>query len=121
MALTSRELVRAEISALFDSITELQENLAYPPLALQGKSPVLSLHSDGTIPKMVSASVNEFDHYFIATIYINREAHGTESGETLLDQIYTKVLQEVRDQVTGTNYATLVGGSRPECARLCDD
>lgn len=116
MALTNRGLVRAEISALFDSITALQENLAYPPLALEGKSPVLFMHGDGTLPQMLARLSNQFDFFFMATIAINRVAHGGEEAEDLLDTIWTSVIQKVRDNVTGTNYMALTvwsGRSRP--------
>lgn len=107
MALTARETIRAEISALFDSISELQSNVAYPPLELKGQSPVLSLHTGGTSPTFTSASANEIYHQFVVTVYVNREAHGAENSETLLDQIVLKVLQKIRDDVSGTSYMTL--------------
>lgn len=116
MALTNRGSVRAEISALFDSITALQENLAYPPLALEGKSPVLFMHGDGTFPQMLAKLTNQFDHFFVVTIAINRVAHGAEEAEDLLDTIWTAVQQKVRDNVTGTTYMALTtwsGRSRP--------
>lgn len=108
MALTNRGLVRAEISALFTSITALQENLAYPPLALEGKSPVLFMQGDGTLPQMLAKLSNQFDFFFVATIAINRVAHGGEEAENLLDDIWTAVLQKIRDNVSGTNYMALV-------------
>lgn len=108
MALTNRGLVRAEISALFDSISELQQNLAYPPTALNGESPILTMRGDGTTPEMVSANHNQFDHFFIATILVNQAAHGVEGSEDLLDTIYTAVMQKIRDNITGTNFQELV-------------
>lgn len=107
MPLTSRELVREEISDLFDSITALQANLAYPPLALEGKSPLLYIHNSGTLPEMLGAYSNQFDYFFTLTICINRKAHGESASETLLDQIWTNVLQKIRDNNSGTNYSVL--------------
>lgn len=107
MPLTSRELVREEISDLFDSITALQANLSYPPIALEGKSPVLYMHNAGTLPEMMSASSNQFDYFFVLTIAVNRKAHGEAGAETLLDQIWTSVLQKIRDNNSGTNYSVL--------------
>jgi hypothetical protein len=117
--LTNRQLIRAEISALFDDIDALAANLAYAPLRLGGMSPILALRVDGTMPMFVTKTVNQFDHFFLATIFINREAHGAQSADNLLDQIYTTVLQRIRNQVTGTNYMELVASSersRPDFA-----
>jgi hypothetical protein len=117
--LTSRQLIRAEISALFDDIDALASNLPYAPLRLGGMSPVLSLRVDGTLPLFVTATVNQFDHYFLATIFVNREAHGAVAADDLLDEIYTAVLQRIRNQVIGTNYMELVASSersRPDFA-----
>lgn len=117
MAIVDRALVRAEISALFDDIEALEANLAYPPLELSGRSPVVSLHGDGTIPQFLSADYNQFDHFFVATIYVNRRAHGGEMAEALLDAIYTAILQAARDAVTGVHYMEMVAApgarSRP--------
>jgi hypothetical protein len=120
MALTDRKLVRQEISALFNGITEVQENLAYPPLALEGKSPVVWMYGDGTLPQMLARLSNQFDYFFIITIAINRQAHGSAS-EDLLDTIWTKVLQAIRDNVSGTNYSALEAAtqrSRPIFAKV---
>ncbi len=108
MALTDRKLIRAEVSALFDGITELQANYAYPVLELGGLSPVMDMHSDGTRAGMISASVNRFDHYFKLGVYVNRTAHGAEEAENLLDSIYTQIMQECRDHITGTLFMELV-------------
>lgn len=108
MALTSRQTVREEVSALFNGITEVQLNAAYPLLALNGQSPVLELRDDGTSPMFVSKSNNQVDHYFKLAIFINREAHGAEAAENLLDTIWTAVMQACRDQVTGTSFMELV-------------
>lgn len=107
MALTDRKLIREEISALFDSISAIQENLDHPPITIEGKSPVVSIHADGTLANMVAKNTNEFDHFFRVTIYVNREAHGSADAEDKLDEIYTAIMQEIRDQVTGTNYMEL--------------
>lgn len=114
MALTARETIRAEISALFDSISEVQDNIAYPPLELKGQSPVISTHTGGTRPTFTSASANEIYHSFVVTVYVNREAHGASGAETLLDQIVMKVLQAIRDDVSGTSYMTLAVSGRSE-------
>lgn len=121
MALTSRQLIRDEISTLFDGVAALQENLAYPPLALEGKSPLFYLHADGTLPLMLSLNANQFDHYFIGTIAVNREKHGASGAEDLLDTIWTAILQEVRDTPTGTYYMSLdvaANRSRPYFATV---
>lgn len=107
MALTNRKLVRQEISNLFDGITSLQQNLEYPPIALEGKSPVFYLHSDGTMPLMLAKYSNQFDHFFVGTIAINRQKHGASGAEDLLDTIYTAILQAVRDTPSGTTYMSV--------------
>lgn len=107
MALTNRKLIRQEISDLFDSVTSLQANLDYPPIALEGKSPVFYMHSDGTLPLMLSLHANQFDHFFVGTIAVNREKHGAQGAEELLDTIYTAILQEVRDTPSGTYYMSV--------------
>lgn len=109
MALTSRQTVREEVSALWDGISELQANYAYPILQLDGSSPILDLRIVGTSPMFVSKSTNQIDHYFKVRIFVNRNAHGGAGGaEDMLDLIWLKVMQACRDNVTGTNFAELV-------------
>lgn len=112
MALTDRTVVRAEISALFTGITAVQENLAYPPLSLDGKSPLLYLHNDGTFPEMLARLSNQFDYFFVLTIAINRQKHGASGGEDKLDEVWTAVLQKIRDTPSGTNYSVLTASSQ---------
>lgn len=108
MALTSRQTVREEVSALWDGITELQANYAYPILQLDGSSPVVDLRIVGTVPTFVSKTNNQIDHHFKARIFINRAAHGAEEAENLLDAIWLKMLQACRDFVTGVSFYQLV-------------
>ena len=73
------------------------------------------------MPKMLAKHSNEFDHYFIATIAINRQAHGAAAAEDVLDGVYTAVLQAIRDTPTGTSYSVLVPAvarSRPYFATV---
>jgi len=112
--ITDRSSVRAEIAALFSDITELQAVYAYPPLQLLGQSPVLTIHGNGSLPRMVSAAVNQFDHHYIISIYVNREAHGAEESENLLDSIFTKVMQAIRDNISGTTFTNIVADSRTQ-------
>lgn len=108
MSLTSRKTIREEIAGVFTSaLTAAQEVLDYPPSKLEGKSPVVSLHNGGTTPHFYGKDTNQIDHIFIVTIYINREAHGAEGAEDLLDTLYTAVIQAVRDNVAGTDYSEL--------------
>ena len=107
MALTERKLVRAEISALFAGLTSVQSNLAYPPLALNGISPLVYLQNDGTLPTMLAYSSNLFDYFFVLTICVNRQAHGDEGAEDALDDVWTDVMQAIRDNVTGSTYTAL--------------
>lgn len=83
-----------------------QAVLAYPPLSLQGQSPVVSIHSGGTTPNFHSFNTNLIDHTFVVTIFINREAHGI-TAEDVLDQMYTAVITAVRENITGTDYMEL--------------
>lgn len=106
--ITDRSVIRAEISALFTSIDALESNLAYPPIALEGASPVLYLQADGTLPTMLALHSNQFDHRFVATIAVNRERHGAAAAESVLDDVYTAVVQAIRDNPTGANYMSLV-------------
>ena len=109
MALTSRQTVREEVSALWDGITELQANYAYPILQLDGSSPLVDLRIVGTRAEFVSRSTNKIDHTFKARIFVNRQAHGGAGGaEDLLDAIWLKMMQACRDNVTGTNFMELV-------------
>lgn len=107
MALTSRQTVREEISDLFDDISELQVNYDYPVLKLEGRSPVLTIHSDGTLAEFMGANVTQQDHFFIVTIFVNRQAHGDEACEDLLDVVYTAVMQRLRNNITGSSYSVL--------------
>lgn len=107
MSITSRAAIRAELSGLFDDITALEQNLVYPPLALEGKSPVLYIQSAGTAAEMLSRDVNQIDHLFVVTIAVNRERHGGQAAEDVLDAIWTAVVQAVRATPTGTNYMNL--------------
>lgn len=102
-----REDIRLEVSALFDGITELQANLAYPPLELQGQSPVLSLHVGGTAVEQAADFVR-YDHLLVATTYVNREAHGASAAEALLDAVYTAVVDLVAANRSGTYYDQLI-------------
>lgn len=111
MALTERNLVRAEISALFAGLTSIQSNLAYPPLSLDGKSPLVYLQNDGTLPVMLARYSNQFDFFFVLTICINRQAHGAAGAEDKLDEVWTDVMQAIRDNVTGTTYTALEAAS----------
>jgi hypothetical protein len=108
MSLTNRTLIREEISALFAGIAALERNLAYPPIALEGESPVLYLQAGGTEAVMLSLHANQLDHQFVATIAVNRERHGGAAAEGVLDVAYTSVLQAIRTTPTGTNYMSLV-------------
>lgn len=108
MSITDRAIIRAEISALFDSIAAVEENLPYPPLALEGKSPVLYLHTNGTLPIMLSRHANQVDHQFIITVAINRQRHGADEAENVLDEVWTAVTQAIRTTPTGDSYMSLV-------------
>ena len=108
MSLTDRTLIREEISALFDDITALEKNLPYPPIALEGESPVLYLQAGGTEAVMLSRHANQLDHQFVATIAVNRERHGGAAAEDVLDAVYTAAVQAIRTTPTGTNYMSLV-------------
>lgn len=108
MSITDRGTIRAELSALFDGIATIETNLAYPPIALEGASPVLYLQANGTVPTMLARHSNQFDHQFMATIAVNRERHGAAAAESVLDDVYTAVVQAIRDNPTGTSYMSLV-------------
>ena len=111
MALKSLDLVHTEISALFDSMvgTELQANYARPVLSeeLEGRSPIFSLHYDGSQYQFHSANNNEGTHYWRGTLLINRIGHGATNAETLALQITTKLVQVARDNISGTHYSHL--------------
>lgn len=114
--LTSLDTVLAEVSDLFDGLVtsgDLAANLDHPPLSaeLEGRSPVLSLHYDPIGYEFHGNAVNRTVCAFRATLYINRLAHGNSNTETLLGQLVTKVVQAVRNDVTGATYDELsVGG-----------
>lgn len=109
MALTSRQTVREEVSALWDGITELQANYSYPILQLDGSSPIVDIRNGGTRPMFVSKSTNQIDHTFKVRIFVNRLAHGGTGGaEQMLDLIWLKIMQACRDNVTGTSFMELV-------------
>ena len=112
MALTSIELVLAEVSDLFDSLvtdSDIVANLDHPPLAseLEGRSPIVSTHWNGGIHQFHGNDYTDFDGSWIVTIFINREGHTNTNAETLLAQIASKIMQKVRDNVNGTNYTQL--------------
>ena len=115
MALTDFNVVLAELSAVFDDLVvsgDLAENLAYPPLLedLNGRSPVFSLHYDGSNVEFKAKYATQFDHGWRGTLYINRVAHGNASSEALMLSLVAKLLQRVRDNVTGTSFDELVVG-----------
>ncbi|MCL4867793.1 MAG: hypothetical protein KJ063_02395 [Anaerolineae bacterium] len=118
MALTSQDLVLAEISDLFDSLVvdgTLQANLDHPPLAmeLEGRSPVFSLHYDGGQVMFQGNGSNRSDCLWRGTIYINRRGHGNTNTELLAMQVMTALLQKVRDNVSGTNYVQVALAEQP--------
>ncbi|MCL4867755.1 MAG: hypothetical protein KJ063_02205 [Anaerolineae bacterium] len=115
MALTNRKDVRLEVSALFEGITAIAVNLPYPPLSLDGVSPLVYLHDDGVAPEMLAAASNQFDFYFVLTLCINRQAYGEAAAEDALDEVWTAVMQAIRDNVTGVTYTALEveGRTRP--------
>lgn len=108
MPLANRSLIRAEIAAmlLLELAGTAEEVLDQPPLSLRGASPVVSLHAGGTTATFFGADMNQLDHEFIITVYVNREAHGN-TAEDVLDVMYTAVTQAIRDNVTGTNFMEL--------------
>lgn len=112
MALTSYDLILAEISDLFDPLVtsnDLVANLDHPPLSgeLEGRSPVFSLHFDGSLSSWMGKSNNRHDCFWRGTLYINRRGHTNTTAETLMLQLVTKIMQKIRDDVSGTNYAEL--------------
>lgn len=112
MALTSYDLILAEISDLFDPLVtsdDLVENLDHPPLSseLGGRSPIFSLHFDGALTAWMGLHNNKHNVYWRGTLYINRRGHDNVNTETLMLQLVTKIMQKIRDDVTGTNYAEL--------------
>lgn len=117
MALTSIDTVLAEVSDLFDGLVtngDLAANLDHPPLSdeLEGQSPVHSVHYEGSNFAFHGNSVNQAEHIFRSTLYINRRAHGNSGTEVLLGQLVTKIVQAARDNVTGTNYDELAVGQQ---------
>lgn len=117
MAFTSIEIVHDEISDLFDSMVDADQlvtNLDRPPLSneLEGRSPVLSLHYDGSDITFLGANNNQLEHKFIATLFINREGHGGDNTETLFMQRLTTIIDKIRGAPAGTNYDSLwISGS----------
>ena len=119
MAIKGIDVILAEVSDLFDSLVgpgQLQANLDHPPLAseLEGRSPVHSIHYDGSLPQFGGNRSTQSDHFWRSTLYLNRRGHGSAVTETLMAQLVTAVLQIVRDNVTGTNFdeISLVAGQR---------
>jgi len=121
MPLISFETILAEVSGLFDPLVaggQLQANLDHPPLAseLEGRSPVYSIHYDGSLPKFGGKYVTESDHFWKGTLLLNRRGHGNTNTEILMLQILTAIIQTVRDNVTGTTFdeIAIVSGRRIE-------
>lgn len=107
MALTDRSLVRDEIYGAIAAVTAIQNAYNYPPLALEGASPVVWIHNDGTHANFLARNSNQIDHYFVITIAVNRKAHDVSNAEIVLDDVYTSIMQALRDIVVGTNYSAL--------------
>lgn len=112
MSITSLELILSEVSDLFDQLVtdgDLVTNLDHPPTAneLEGRSPVLSMHYGGGIFRFLGRDRNESEQDWVVTLFVNRAGHGNQNTEDLMGQLITKVVQQVRDTVTGTNYASL--------------
>lgn len=75
--------------------------LDYPPLALDGNSPVIALHDDGAQP--VDATWLRWWVGYRLSVFISRET-GSDSAETLLRQMRTAVFSALRDNVQGVAY-----------------
>lgn len=117
MALQAINTILAEVSDLFDGLVtdgSLAANLDHPPLSdeLEGKSPVHSLHYEGSEYTFHGNSISQAVHQFRSTLYINRRAHGNANTEALLGGLVTKIVQAVRNDVTGTTYDELTIGQR---------
>lgn len=78
--------------------------LDYPPLALEGNSPILSLHDDGTQP--YDGTWRRWWVTYRLTVFINRET-GADAAETLLRTIRKAVLESLESHIIGTNYHSL--------------
>ena len=121
MPLVSIDTILAEVSDLFDPLVaggQLQANLDHPPLAseLEGRSPVFSIHYDGSLPQFGGKNVTQSDHFWKGTLFLNRRGHGNANTEILMLQILTAIIQTIRDNVTGTTFdeIAIVAGRRLE-------
>lgn len=117
MALTDLGAILSEISALFDSLVadgDLAANLDHPPLTdeLEGRSPVLSLHFDGDTTAFKARSSTTVNAAWVATVAVNRKAHGNAQAEILALGIVTKVKQQIRDAGPGTTFAEVALAAR---------
>ena len=102
--------VRRETSQLFDGLvgTILAENLPYMPLALQGKSPVLSTEDRGFRSFLASANPSMFDLYYALVVRVNRDAHGAERAQVVFDDTRKAIIEIVTQlDVTYQNYELL--------------
>jgi len=93
------EGVRKEISALFDRLAPgmVAENLAYMPLALQGKSPVISTEDAGFRSFLAAMNPGQFDLAYRVMVRVNREAHGAAAAQTRYDVIRRQIVEIVTD------------------------
>ena len=90
---------RMEISALFDGLVGVSAaaNLPYMPLAMTGKSPIVSTEDRGFRSFLASANPGMFDLYFAVVVRVNRDAHGAERAQEIFDDTRMAVIEIVTD------------------------
>ncbi|HIP70551.1 MAG TPA: hypothetical protein EYH05_04060 [Anaerolineae bacterium] len=102
--------VRNEISDLFDSMVgdSIAENIAYMPLALSGKSPVVSTEDAGWRSLLAAMNPGQFDLAYRVMVRVNREAHGAARAADVFDDVRQAIIEKVTDlTLSFTNFAAL--------------
>lgn len=102
--------VRAEISALFESLVgvTIQGNVAHRPLSLSGRSPVVATEDQGFRGFLPHGDVSEYDLGYAVAVYVNREAHGAGEAATVYDDVRQAVLTILTDRdASYTNFDAL--------------
>lgn len=118
--LQSRKLARDELVALFDADGSWQEVWGYFPGvdAFQGRTPLLTVTSNGTAQATESLNVNPASYLFLITTYVlsYRDSDGwlaTDAADAL-DALDLKVRQIIRDNMgTMTTVNTLQYDTSP--------
>jgi hypothetical protein len=100
VTITSRQSRREKLAELIaGDVAAFEAVLAYPPITLDGKSPVCTVHSNGTLYSRQGNALVPAQEHFYVTLFVRRSAEGwtEEDAENKLDELSAAVAQAVVD------------------------